>query len=186
MPIFKALLLYLSLVTLISANSIGLNINQKDVEASASIKLERFVSPTSSTVYLLDASYINANGDNLTSFGISGKNSLQTTDGVYLAFGAKFVTAKDYAALPLFARVDFVLPLDEAIPETTLGATLAYAPSVLSYFTGAKYQEFRIEATMEVIPNILLYTGYRTIDTEYKSYNKIFSQKLYGGLKLSF
>jgi len=186
MPIFRFLLLSLTLQTLTYANSIGININEQDVEASASIQLDRFISPSSSTVYLLDASYLNANGDNLTSFGISGKNALQTLEGVYLAFGAKVVTTRDYTALPLFARIDLVLPLDEAIPETTLGATIAYAPPVLSYFNAIKYQEVRIEATMEVIPNILLYTGYRSIDTDYEPYNKVFTESLYGGLKLSF
>lgn len=186
MSLLKPFFLSLSFGTLLYANSIGININENDVEASASIKLERFVSPTSSTVYLIDASYLNANGDNLSSFGISGKNALQTVEGVYLAFGAKFVTTRDYVALPLFARVDFVLPLDETIPETTLGATIAYAPPVLSYFNAAKYQEVRVEATMEVIPNILLYGGYRSIDTDYEPYEKLFTESLYGGLKLSF
>ena len=186
MSLYKPFFLSLALATFLCADSLGININEKDVEASASIKLERFVSPSSSTEYLLDISYMNANGDNLTAFGISGKNSLQTVEGIYVAFGAKFVSTRDYLALPLFARIDFVLPLDETIPETTLGATIAYAPPVLCYFNATKYQEVRVEATMEVIPNILLYGGYRNIDTDYEPYEKLFTESVYGGLKLSF
>jgi len=39
---------------------------------------------------------------------------------------------------------------------------------------------------VDVIDNVSVYSGYRSIDTDYEKYDKTLDQSIYGGLKLSF
>lgn len=176
----------LTLGLLQAQNSIGLDINDKDLEVLAAIDLNTFAEYSDSTTYLLDGYYLRTDGNNLFAVGISGENSFQGMEGLTLGFGARFVFADNFTALPLFGKVTYTLPLIDTIPTTSLGASFAYAPSVLTFSDGESYTEFRLEADMEVIQNIHLFAGYRNIDTEYKIYTKTFNDSFYGGMKLSF
>ena len=176
----------LSISMLHAQNTIGLNINSDDLEVLGAMNLNSFADYSDSTTYIIDASYLHTDGDNLSTIGLSGQNTLQGVEGLALAFGAKLVFADNYFALPLFGKASYALPLNDSIPTTSVAASLAYAPSVLSFSNAESYTEFRIEADMEVISNIHLYTGYRNIDTEYDRYDKTFNSSFYGGMKLSF
>lgn len=175
-----------SLGLLHAQSSIGLNINSDDLEVAASIDLNALTYYSDSTSYTLDASYLHTDGDNLTTLGVSAQNTFQGVEGLALGFGAKFIFASDFLALPLFAKAKYTLPLNDMIPTTSLSTSLAYAPSVLTFRDGESYTEFRIEADMEIITNIHLFTGYRNIDTEYDTHDKTFNNSFYGGMKLSF
>ncbi len=175
-----------SLGLLHAQSNVGLNINNDDLEVLASIDLNSFTYYSDSTSYMIDASYLHTDGDNLTTIGVSGESSLQGVEGLTLGFGAKFIFASDFMALPLFAKARYALPLNDSIPTTSLITSFAYAPSVLTFRDGESYTEFRVEADMEIITNIHLFTGYRNIDTEYDTYDKTFNNSFYGGMKLSF
>lgn len=172
--------------TLTAENSIGLDINSEDIEILGSVNLNTLVNYADSTTYIIDASYLHTDGDNMAALGFSGQNSLQGLEGLALAFGAKVIFASEFMALPLMAKAAYTLPLNNSIPATSLAASFAYAPSVLTFRDGETYSEFKLEADMEIISNIHLFTGYRNLDTEYENIDKTFNNSFYGGLKLSF
>ncbi|HFU77394.1 MAG TPA: hypothetical protein ENK68_02700 [Epsilonproteobacteria bacterium] len=172
--------------TIHAENSIGIDINSDDVEVLASVNLNTLADYANGTTYILDTSYLRSDGDNLTRIGFSGQNRLQGIEGLTLAFGLKGVFASDFLAFPLMAKATYELPLKDSIPTTSLSLNLAYAPSVLSFRDADNYSDFRLEADMEVISNIHLFTGYRNISTNYNSNDKTFNNSFYGGLKLSF
>lgn len=185
---FKKLFLgtLLSFGLLQAQSSIGLDINNKDLEVLAAIDLNAFADYSDSTTYLVDGYYLNTDGNNLFAVSLSAENSFQGFEGLTLGFGARFVFADNFNALPLFGKAVYVLPLIDAIPTTSLGASFAYAPSVLTFSDGESYTEFRLEANTEVIQNIHLFVGYRNLDTEYKTHTKTFNDSFYAGMKLSF
>jgi len=172
--------------SLTAENSIGLDINNEDIEILGSVNLNSLANYADGTTYILDASYLHTDGDNMSTIGISGQNTLQGVPGLSLAFGAKVVFAEEFMAVPLMAKGIYTLPLNDSIPTTSLMSTFAYAPSVLSFRDGDSYSEFRLEADMEVISNVHIFTGYRNIDTDYEAGDHNFNDSFYGGLKLSF
>jgi hypothetical protein len=175
----------LSIGLLHAQSSVGLNINDEDIEVRASIDLNALTYYSDSTSYTLDGSYLHTDGDNLTTVGVSAQNTLQGVEGLTLGLGIKSVFTDDFIALPLLAKAKYTLPF-YSIPTTSLATSLAYAPSVLTFRDGESYTEFRVEADMEVITNVHLFAGYRNIDTEYETYDTTFNNSFYGGMKLSF
>lgn len=187
MIIKKILLSTLIMSSFLSAeNSIGIDINSKDVEVLASINLNALTDYASGTTYILDFNYLHSDGDNMTRLSFLGQNSLQGVEGLTLAFGFKAVLADDFLALPLMAKGIYALPLSYNIPTISLALSLAYAPSILTFNDGETYSDISIEADMEVISNIHIFTGYRNISTEYTFVDKTFNDSFYAGLKLSF
>jgi len=185
---FKKLLLATCLLTGVTQaeNSIGIDINSEDVEVLASINLNTLADYANGTTYILDVNYLHTDGDNMTRIGFSGQNTLQGVEGLTLAFGLKGVFASDFLAFPLMAKGVYVLPLNDSIPTTSLALSVAYAPSVLTFRDADSYSDFRVEADMEVIANVHLFTGYRNIATNYDKGDQTFNNSFYGGLKLSF
>lgn len=170
----------------LAENSVGLDINNEDFELLASANLNVLADYSSSTTYMLHAGYLNSDGDNLTSFGVSGESSLQGIEGLTLGLGTKLVFADDFVALPLMAKAAYRLPFSDVVPPTSLIASFAYAPSVLTFSDGDSYSEFRGEADMEVISKIHVFAGYRNIKTDYEDMDRTFNNSFYGGMKLSF
>jgi len=175
----------LSLGLLHAESSIGLNINDEDIEVSASIDLNALTYYSDSTSYTIDASYLHTDGDDLVALGVSAENTFQGLQGLALGLGIKSVFADDYVAIPFFAKARYTLPF-YSIPTTSLATSFAYAPSVLTFSDGESYTEFRAEANMEVINNVHLFAGYRNIHTEYDTNDVTFNNSFYGGMKLSF
>ncbi len=84
------------------------------------------------------------------------------------------------------AKAIYALPFNDSIPTTSLAASFAYAPEVLTFLDGESYTEVKVEANMEVISNIHIFTGYRNIDTDYEAGDYNFNDSFYAGMKLSF
>ncbi len=172
--------------------SIGLDINNEDVELIGEINFNSLTDYSSDTTFVISGNYLysggndNDNGEHLFTLGFSGQNSLQGMEGLSVALGAKAVFADSYMALPLFVRANYALPLIDTIPTTFFFADFAYAPSVLTFSDGETYTEFRLGADMEVISNTHVFVGYRNIDTDYSYGDYNFNDSFYGGLKLSF
>lgn len=184
----KKIVLSTFLVTgLLSAeNSVSLNINDEDVELQASLNFNDIIGYADGTIYTLDTNYLHSDGDNLFGIGLSGENQLQGVYGLTVGLGIKTVFADGFAAVPLLVRGAYILPLTDAIPTTTVEMSFAYAPKVLSFNEAEEYSEFRTQVDMEVVSNIHIFTGYRNIDTDYKTSDHTFNNSFYGGLKLSF
>jgi len=169
-----------------SETSVGIDINNEDVEILGELNFNSLADYSSGTTYLLDANYLYADGDDLLAVGFRGENPLQGVEGLTLSLGARLVFADDFMALPLTAKASYALPLVDTIPTTSLTASFAYAPSVLTFLDGDTYSELRLEADMEVISNIHIFTGYRNIDTDYEAGDYNFNDSFYAGMKLSF
>lgn len=167
-------------------NSVGIDINNKDVEVLGSFNLNTLTDYASGTTYLLDFKYLHADGDNLTTLGFLGQNDLQGQEGVALALGLKGVVANDFLSFPLTVKGSYTLPFIDSVPTTSVLMELSYAPNVLSFSDAQSYSDFRLEVDMEVISNIHLFTGYRNINTDYKDRDETFNNSFYGGMKLSF
>jgi hypothetical protein len=183
----KLLLSTLLLTGVINAeSSIGLDINSEDVELLGAIDLNSAIGYTGGTSYLVAASYLHNEDDDLFTIGLSGENSLEAAPGLIFGFGFKAAFAEDFMAIPLLGKVKYILPFDSDIPTTSFLASFAYAPSVLTFSDGDTYSELRLEADMEVISNIHVFTGYRNIYTDYETYEYQLNDSFYGGLKLSF
>jgi hypothetical protein len=170
---------------LLAENSIGLDINNDDLELLGTIDMNAVTGYADGTQYLLNIGYLHAD-DNLLNIGLIGQNTLQGIPNLTLGLGIQTVFTDSYMALPLLAKGIFRLPLNDTVPPTSLSATFAYAPQVLSFRDAQSYKELRFEADMEVVNNIHIFTGYRNIDTDYKNYDRNFNDSFYGGLKLSF
>lgn len=186
---FKKAFLFtaLTLTTFLQAeSSIGLDINSEDVEVLASYNFNESMGLTGGTEYHVDLSYLHNDNDDLVTLGVSAGSSLEAAPDLHFAFGFKSAFAEDFMALPLFAEVTYLLPLPNAIPNTRLLTSFAYAPSVLTFSDGENYSEFRLEADMEVINNIHLFAGYRNIETNYEFRDYTVSDNFFGGLKLNF
>jgi len=190
---FKKLLVGTLLLTGLSHadSSIGLDINADDVELLGAFNLNSSIGYTGGTSYIIDASYLHNENDDLFTLGLSGENALEAAPGLIFGFGFKAAFAEDFMAFPLLGKVRYILPFDGDIPTTSLFASYAYAPSVLTFLDGDTYSEFRTEVDVEAISNIHVFAGYRNIDTNYDlEENRIGEYKLndswYGGLKLSF
>jgi len=191
---WRKILLSTLLVTafLQAETGIGIDLNNEDVELIGEINFNSLADYSSGTSYVISGSYLyagandNDDGEHLFTIGFSGQNDLPGVEGLSVALGAKGVFADSFAALPLFIRANYALPLIDTIPTTSFFADFAYAPSVLTFSDGEDYSEFRIGADMEVISNTHVFVGYRNIDTDYTYGDYNFNDSFYGGLKLSF
>lgn len=171
------------LSSLLQADSIGLNVNSDDIEVTGTFN--SVFGYGDGITYALSGDYLHSEED-LFKAAFSASSALSGAEGLTLTFGLESVFADSYAALPLFGQAALRLPLDEPVPPTSLLVKVDYAPSVLSFIDADRYLEYRFEASMEVIPNIHLYGGYRNIDTDYEAYDHTFNDSWYSGLKIGF
>lgn len=184
----KKLLLSTLLLTgsINAGGSIGLDINSEDVELLGAYSFNDNIGYTGGTNFIIDAGYLHNDKDDLFTLGLYGENSLEAAPGLIFGFGFEAAFAEDFMAIPLLGKVKYILPFDSDIPTSSLLASYAYAPSVLTFSDGESYSELRLEGDVEVISNIHVFAGYRNIDTDYVDFDYKLNDSFYGGLKLSF
>jgi hypothetical protein len=170
---------------LLHASGFGLNINSDDAEFHASADINEAFGMHTSSRYDIHASFLHSD-ENLFKIGFGATNTIEGADSFSFGVGVEAVFADDYAALPLYGKIGWILPLDEPVPQTALSLYAAFAPSVLSFSDADSYSEFRFEVDSEVIDHIHIYAGYRNIDTDYENYDYNFNDGWYGGVKFSF
>ena len=169
-------------------NSFGLNVNNDDVEVRATTQLKNLLGTQNSRVkYFLLADYLHTDSDSLFTAGFGATSILQgDASGLSASLGFASVFGKNYVTLPLFVEGTLRLPLDSDLPPSFFMTRLEYAPKALSFDNAESYLSLRFESSVEVIPNISLYMGYRHIDTDYISHEENFNSSWYGGLKIGF
>jgi len=185
--LFKKLLFNTIILSsfLFSKSSIGLNINSDDVEFNGRYSLNEYYQ--SDIEYHADLSYLYSSEENdLISFGINGEGALESAPGLIFGFGFEAVYTDDFMAIPLLGKVRYILPFDSDIPTTSLFLSYSYAPSGLTFSDGESYSNLKMEANMEIIPSLNIFTGYRNIDTDYEYEDYELNDSFYGGLKFSF
>jgi hypothetical protein len=140
----------------------------------------------------------------LIGIGIGATNKLEGVEGIELTFGAKAILAnidddddseiedKWFAAVPLMGMIRYTFPpLMFNIPPISLETKILYAPKALSFGDSEKYSEFRVNADIEMIENVKIYTGYRNIITGFDVGDRdnedyLFSNGFYGGLRFTY
>ena len=184
---------------LLAESGVGLNINEKDLEIDGVLDSRNLEAlQTSSTIYQADVNFLyDDENAKLVGAGILATNKVKALEGVEASFGAKFIWAEvgnngatnnSFTAVPLIVKIRYNFPpLMYNIPPVALEGRLLYAPKVLAFGDSEEYTEFRVNAEVEVIENISLYTGYRNITTRYDGVsNSLFNTGFYGGLKFTY
>ena len=78
------------LTSIMSAqSSVGIDINSEDAELLGSVNLNSTIGYTGGTSYLIDASYLHNDDNDLFTVGLSGENSLEAAPGLIFGFGFK-------------------------------------------------------------------------------------------------
>jgi len=168
-------------------NSLSLDLNDEDIALHASFDLNTMSTYENGTAYIVSTDYFHTNkSDNLGTVGIRGQNALQGIRGLYIALGMQVAVTSDFVVLPMQIQTNYTLPLSSTIPSTSWINSLSYAPSVLSFQDAQQYTAFQSELTMEVIPNIHLFTGYRHIETDYETADHTFNESGYAGMRMVF
>jgi hypothetical protein len=189
MNISKVLLYFLlALASAYAQNTIGFDVNDKDVEVLGSASLNTFDEDLDGGLgYQFNASYLYADGDSLGSVGFGAQSSFAGLEGLAFGLGAKLVATDNFSAIPLYGKIIYSLPLDSTIPTISLATTFAYSPEVLSFNDAKHYTELRVEANMQLAQGLDLFGGYRNIETEYTNdIKQTFNKGFYGGMKFGF
>jgi len=176
--------------SLLAKDTIGFNVNSDSIEIESHTDVTGYIQTSDDgTKFKIDTSYLNTTYSYLFGAGFSANGSVKELEGLEISIGAKFIMSdnkqKSFFAIPLMATAKYKLPIED-VPQSFISAQLLYAPTSLSFSDASSYSELRVQADVDVIDNISLFSGYRTIDTDYKDYDKSLDKSIYGGLKLAF
>jgi hypothetical protein len=200
----KKMLVALLLLTLhLSAyerGSIGLNINNEDLEIEGRTSLANRVNDLRYRDFYIDMNYINGD-DSLYGLGFYVENSPMGSKDLLFDIGLRSVFTDSFAAIPIMMGAKIRMYLTN-MPPATLGIKLLFAPEPLTFSDGKDYFEGRIETTMQLLQNVEVYLGYRRIETNYSesedsgwnSYSSSsdnghkdpYNNSLYGGFRFIF
>ena len=185
--VFASLLLAAQLFAF-ERGSIGLNVNDSDLEIEGRTSLANFAFNPIYRNFYIDANLISAD-DTLTGVGFYVENSPTNYANILLDIGVRALFSKNhgdsFSALPIYAAAKARLYLG-TLPKSHLGFKVAYAPSPLTFQDGDDYLEYRVEADMQVLENVDIYAGYRHIDTNYDTRDVEFNSAGYIGFKFLF
>jgi len=195
----------ISMMTLCAAsafalNTAELNINDSDLEVIAKFDMGQFNDSVEPETVFVGGRFLNGHKSHSDNDS-SGLDSLIELNflmqreigdkGLTVGLGVKLNATKynslDYMSIPLGIEATYRIPASDLIPMY-VGASLYYAPGVLSLADADNFLEYRINYDIEVIKNGRITIGYRSVDTNYDvsggnfSYNK----SLYGGFKFAF
>ncbi|HHD80480.1 MAG TPA: hypothetical protein ENK99_02575, partial [Campylobacterales bacterium] len=168
---------------LFAQSGVGINVNKNDLEVEGTLDSRNLaILQTSSTIYLGDFNFISKEDDDVKSklvgTGFGATNRLEGVEGVELTFGAKLIISnvKDdnkniddwFSAMPLMGMIRYTFPpLMFNIPPVAIEGKVLYAPGALAFGDSDNYSEFRVSADIEMIENVKVYAGYRSIVTGY-------------------
>jgi hypothetical protein len=188
---------------LFAQSGVGINVNKNDLEVEGTLDSRNLaILQTSSTIYLGDFNFISKEDDDVKSklvgAGFGATNRLEGVEGVELTFGAKLIISnvKDdnkniddwFSAMPLMGMIRYTFPpLMFNIPPVAIEGKVLYAPGALAFGDSDNYSEFRDSADIEMIENVKVYAGYRSIVTGYpEDTTYLFINGFYGGLKFTY
>ena len=195
----------LSMITFCTAsafalNTAELNINDSDLEVMAKFDMGQFNDAVEPETVFVGARLLNghkshSDNDNRSLDSFVEVNFLMQREigdrGLSIGLGVKLNAtqhgSEDFMSIPLGIEAGYRIPASDLIPMY-VGASLYYAPSVLSLADADSFLEYRINYDIEVIKNGRITIGYRSIDTNYdvSGGNFSYNRSLYGGFKFSF
>ncbi len=171
-------------ITLITASTISafamhmaeININDKDLEVAGRFDIGQFNDNVEPNTMFFGAKFFNPVVAHASSSIRSIKpyyeaNFLIMREvgnyGLALGMGIKLnytrMNSINYSALPLGAEVAYTFPAPKVIP-ITLGASIYYAPEVLSFADATAYLDYKVHLDIELIKNAGVTMGYRNMN----------------------
>jgi len=170
-------------VSLFALHTAEININKEDLEVVGKLDIGQIntsVEPDTTFigVRLVNGDKINSDRRRAENGSYIDINFLARNEtpvkGLLVGLGIKINYAdsfsKDFVAIPLGLEAQYKLPLANLIPMY-LGASVYYAPTVLSLADAEEFFEYRLNFDIAVIRNGHITLGYRSIDTDYTSEN---------------
>jgi hypothetical protein len=190
-------LLTLCAASVFAMNSVELNINDKDLELGAKVDVHQFSEATKEdSVYIgfkflhVDESHsdIVSGGDMHDYYEVNFLMKREiNSSGLSVGLGVKVNGTDSYATVPLGVEVGYKLPVSSM--PMHLGASIYYAPEVLSMQDAKNFLEYRVDFEVEVIEHASVTLGARSIDTNYvasKGGDLQYNRSAYIGFKFSF
>jgi len=176
---------------LFANNSAQININNDTLEVIGSYSLNDSYDLNEDSNYFLTLSYLRSEKDNtktqkLTTVGLKIVNPYIDDKGLSLGIGVKALWAdnytKDFIATPLEVFATYTIN-----EKVSIDLSSAYAPKILTYKDGEKYQDLVGKINYKVIDNGYIYIGARSIKTNYKDDIDVkYDNKAFFGYKVQF
>ncbi|MBA3026387.1 MAG: hypothetical protein FP820_08260 [Sulfurimonas sp.] len=179
-------------------NTAEINVNDSDLELSGKLDMGQVIdSVEPNTVFLglrfLDANKKHSENENADIKSYSELNFLMQKEiarsGLSIGLGVKLNSTKlenkDFVSAPLGLEASYRIPASEYIPMY-LGGSIYHAPSVLSFQDAENFMEYRVNFDLEVIKNGRVTIGYRSLDTNYDTFNFNYTKAVYVGFKFAF
>ncbi len=193
----KLSLVALSAASAFAMHSAEININNKDLELSAKLDIGQFNYNVEPGTVFVGAKYLKGNEDHSDiNSGIEAYYELNflmqqeiSRSGLSIGMGVKANHTKNFTSIPLGLEAAFELPKTQLVP-IYFGASIYYAPEVLSMEDANNFLEYRVSVDIEVIKNGRITLGYRVLDTNYEANNVTtdvnYNKSAYMGFKFSF
>jgi len=166
----------------------GVNVNSDAVEFEAKANMAPLTSDPVFRNFYAEMNYINDN-DSILGLGVYVENSFYNYPPLIFQVGIKTLFSDheddDFLALPILFGFKHKV-YNGNIPLGTVGAKIVYAPSPLCFQDADSYTEYRLEATVQIIENVEIYAGYRSIDTDYETQKINYSDSGYVGFRFIF
>jgi len=191
---FKKLgLLAICGVSAFAMHSVELNINDKDLELGAKLDMGQFNDTTEPDTVFIGAKLLHAHEDHSDIdsdihdyIEVNFLMQREMNDsGLSIGLGVKVNNTEDFTTIPLGMEALYRLPTGSVIPMY-IGASIYYAPEVLSMQDAKNFLEYRVGFDAELIKNAHVVAGFRNLDTNYEAVNINYNKSIYAGFKFAF
>lgn len=186
--------------SLLAMHEAELNLNNFDVEGKLDLDMGQFNDAVDPDTVFFGARYLHGShrhsddpskDHDLVDAHFFVQQRIAGNGALTLGLGAKVVyttvSGYTFSALPLGVHADYALPLGLPIPFI-VGASLYYAPEVLSWSDAKDYMEFEGHLDIRVIDRAAITAGYRKIDTNFDVVggDMKFNDAWFAGVKFRF
>lgn len=192
-----------SLTTLFAAGEAQLNVNKTDLELSVKFDVQKGFGVVEDFESSEGNSRSNQFGIRFIKADVENSSLPSTADLDYYAeinylmmqnighdgfragIGAKINYTEDFVSVPFGLEAQYKF---EEIPNVPvkIGASVYYAPPVLTFENGDSYVETGINVAFEIIRDAELVFGYRNMKTNMEGYDMDYNEAGYFGVKMKF
>lgn len=197
----SALAAILSLSSLHAYHTIELNLNNLDLGVNLDLDMGQFNDNVDPDTTFIGASYLRVDKKNsaepkslqrdvtLTQLHFLKRQSLAFLPAMSVGIGVRLTNSSlyngtkydTYMTMPLGVEVKYQFPIEEV--NAYAGASVYFAPEVLSFYQARNYKEFNAYTALELIPTVEMKVGYRSIDF---NYTQNINRTAYAGLSFDF
>jgi len=190
----KVTLLSASALTAFALNTGEININNKDLEISGQFDVGQFNNAVEPDTMFVGAKFLNAEAEHSDNDQASLDPYFEANflmmrpignQGMKIGMGAKLNFTKDFVSLPLGLQFAYKLPVGNLFPMY-LNGEIYYAPKALAFDKGDSFLEYRLSYDLEIMKHGYITLGYRSLDTNYESFDFTYNSYGYIGFKINF